>query len=105
MGAGTYNELFTRLQHTAFLDTEFGGDTEDWIESDQWWGHSKDLTATERIAYGVLTHTTAGKIIIRNVVDLSPLDRLRDVDGAVWSVDGITYGDDETIVMVSTING
>lgn len=102
MRAGDYSTLYTRLAVTVSQD-DYGGLVQEWSAAGELWGYQEELKAEEKAWYASAESRADCKIYLRNFPTISSQDRLEDDIGQTYELDGINYGDNETIVTAHRI--
>ena len=105
-GSGEYSERFEHLVCVRTTDTTTGDKPKTYTGGSFYWGGIAIDSATEQTEFGAVRPTTLGTITLRNYLNISALDRLRWVQyDQLFVIDGVRYGDNETICDVHELTG
>src|SRR5947209_2666243 len=98
--AGDYRKRYAWLKRTLTKDATYGQQVETWANSGQvFFGCFEEVSAAEKMAFGVRGAEVDGRIRIRNWPRIQFNDRLQDEEtGELWICDGVTRKPDELLI-------
>lgn len=104
-GAGLYNTRFRRLIYTETVEATLKEREVTYVEGETYWGKIEPLKGYEKLFAGVINSQVTGTIKLRNIVDVTTDDRLKDIaTGDVYILTGRIFGDNETIFQALNVD-
>ncbi len=97
--AGFYDTLFIRLRGSFETEPTLGEAVPSYEENVHLWGNVEDLKPGAKLAFGQRDSLADCRIVLRQEPDITTKDRLRDSGtDELYVIDGISYGDNETLI-------